>query len=409
MPPESLEIIGTAHVSEKSIEKVRNTILEKKPDVVAVELDINRYHNLLNDKYGKTEKKEFQIKELIKGDNLTLFLVSGFLSYMQRKIGDDVGVKPGSEMLAAIEAANEVGARIALIDRDISITLNRAIKKMSFSEKMKFIYGIIASFFSKDDDIGDIDSITEGDALKEVMGYFKEMSPKAYDVLVNERDAYMAKMLQGINEENVVAVVGAGHQSGIKKYMDNPDKIPSFEELLNIQKSRVSVGKVVMFLIPIIFIAIFALAFLNGINIQTSIFQYVLLTSSLAFAGCILSGSKIYSAITAFVVAPLTVLHPLLAAGWFSGLVEAKFRNVGMKDLDNFKECENLRDFWDNNLFRVLIVVVGTNIGATIGFFLTIPNVFYPLLVKIYAFIYPILIMIFNAFYPILGKIFGWG
>lgn len=385
MSPESLKIIGTAHVSQKSIEKVRDTILENRPDVVAVELDINRYHNLINEKNEKPEKNEFQLKELIKGNNLTLFLVSGFLSYMQRKIGDDVGVKPGSEMLAAIDAANEVGARVALIDRDISITLKRAIKKMSFLEKMKFIYGIIASFFTNEDEIEDIESITEGDALKEVMGYFQEMSPKAYDVLVNERDAYMAKMLLGVEEENVIAVVGAGHQKGIQKYMDHPEELPPFEELLNVENSRFSAGKVILFLIPIIFIVIFVLAFFNGINIQTSITQYILITSSLAFMGCILSGSKIYSALVAFIVAPLTVLHPLLAAGWFSGLAEAKFRKVGMEDVDKFKECGSLRDFWDNNLFRILLVVVGTNIGASIGAFLTIPNVFYPLLSKIFG------------------------
>lgn len=420
MAPQSLEIIGTAHVSEKSIEKVKDTIFEKTPDVVAVELDINRYNNLMNERRGIDQKKEFQIKEIIKGDNLTLFLISGFLSYMQRKIGDDVGVKPGSEMLAAVDAANEIGARVALIDRDISITLNRAIKKMSAFEKMKFIYGLIASFFSKEEEIEDIESITEGDALKEVMGYFQEMSPKAYDVLVTERDAYMAKMLLGINEENVVAVVGAGHQKGIKNYMNHPDELPSFDELLNVQKSRVSVGKVILFLIPVVFIAIFVLAFFNGINIQTSLFQYVLITSGLAFAGCILSGSKIYSALTAFVVAPLTILHPLLAAGWFSGIVEAKYRKVGVDDLANFSKCESLRDFWDNNLFRVLLVVTGTNIGAMIGAFLTIPNVFYPLLQKIYGVIYPILIQIWSFIYsvfiqiwsfifPFIGKIFGWG
>ncbi|WP_414470347.1 TraB/GumN family protein [Methanobacterium sp. ACI-7] len=386
MDRESLEIIGTAHVSEKSIEKVKNTILEKRPDVVAVELCINRYNNLMNEQQGESKKKDFQIKELIKGDNLTLFLISGFLSYMQRKIGDDVGVKPGSEMLAAINAAREVDARVALIDRDISITLNRAIKKMSFIEKMKFMYGIIASFFSKDDEIEDIDSITEGDALKEVMDYFQEMSPKAYDVLVRERDAYMTKMLMGINEDNVIAVVGAGHQKGINEYMDNPEKLPSFEELLSIKKkSKISIGKIALVLIPVIFIAVFVLAFFNGINIQTSIFQYVLITGILAFAGSILSGSKILSALTAFIVAPLTILHPLLAAGWFSGLVEAKSRKVGMDDLAGFKDCESLRDFWNNNLFRVLLVVVGTNIGATIGAFLTIPNVFYPLISKIFG------------------------
>ncbi len=410
MASESLEIIGTAHVSEKSVEKVKATILEKKPDVVAVELDLNRYTNLLNEKTGKTPpKQEFEIKKLIKGDNLTLFLVSGFLSYMQRRIGDDVGVKPGSEMMAAVEAADEIGAKVALIDRDITITLNRALNKMSFVEKMKFVYGLISSFFTKDEEIEDIESITEGDALEEVMKYFQEMSPKAYDVLVNERDKYMAQMLLDIPEENIVAVVGAGHKEGITKYINDPEKIPPLYELLNVQKSRFSIMQVLLFLIPVVFIAVFVMAFLSGINIQTSIFQYVLLTSGLSFAGCILSGSKIYSAITAFIVAPLTVLHPLLAAGWFSGIVEAKSRKVGVEDLANFKDCETLRDFWDNNLFRVLIVVVGTNIGATVGAILTVPNVFYPLLVKIYAIINPIITIIINTFHPILGKIFGWG
>ena len=409
MAPESLEIIGTAHVSEKSVEKVRNTILEKKPDVVAVELDINRYTNLLNEEKGETPKQEFQIKKLIKGDNLTLFLVSGFLSYMQRRIGDDVGVKPGSEMMAAIEVAQETGAKIALIDRDITITLNRALNKMSIIEKMKFVYGLIASFFSKDEEIEDIESITEGDALEEVMKYFQEMSPKAYDVLVNERDKYMARMLLDIPDENVVAVVGAGHKEGLTKYINNPEDIPPLYDLLGVKKSRFSFMQILLFLIPVVFILVFAMAFLSGINIQTSILQYVLLTSGLSFAGCILSGSKVYSAITAFAVAPLTVLHPLLAAGWFSGIVEAKSRKVGVDDLAGFKDCESLRDFWDNNLFRVLIVVVGTNIGATIGAVLTIPNVFYPLLLKIYAIINPLIITIFNIFHPILGKIFGWG
>lgn len=391
MAPESLEIIGTAHVSEKSVEKVRNTILEKKPDVVAVELDINRYTNLLNEKNGETPKQEFQIKKLIKGDNLTLFLVSGFLSYMQRKIGDDVGVKPGSEMMAAVEAANEIGAKIALIDRDISITLNRALNKMSIIEKMKFIYGLIASFFSDDEEIEDIESITEGDALQEVMKYFQEMSPKAYDVLVNERDKYMAKMLMDIPDESVVAVVGAGHKEGITKYIDNPENIPPIYELLNVKKSRFSLSKIFLVLIPAIFITafvvIFAMAFLNGINLQMSVLEYVLITSSLSFAGCILSGSRIPSALLALVLGPLSVLHVLPAVGFFSGVVEAKMRKVGMDDVFRINECDSLKDFWKNDFFRVLLVVLGTNIGASIGFFLTIPNVLLPLV----------------------GKILGWG
>jgi pheromone shutdown-related protein TraB len=384
MAPKNYKIIGTAHVSKESIEEVRETIITQQPDVVAVELDINRYQNMIAEKNGQ-EKQNVNIKDLIKGDKLSIFLVSIFLSYLQRKIGDDLGVKPGSEMLAAIETAEEIGAKVALIDRDISVTLKRALNKMSFFEKAKFVYGILASFFSKEE-IEDVESIKDGDTLNEVMEYFKEMSPKAYDVLVTERDAYMAHRLQDINEENVVVVVGAGHKMGITEYMEHPDKIPPIEGLVTIQKSRLPLGKLILFSIPAIFVLIFALALIHGINIQTSIFTFIMLTGGLAFMGSLLSGSKVYSALTAFVVAPVTTLHPLLAAGWFSGIVEAKLRHISVDDAVKITKVDSFRELLGNNLFRVLLVVVGTNIGASIGLLLTIPNVILPLFNKIFGF-----------------------
>lgn len=379
MAPDNLTIIGTAHVSDKSVEEVRNTILKCEPDIVAVELDAARYQNLLNEKNGVNEEKEIKIREILKGNNFTMFLVSGFLSYFQKKIGDEVGVKPGSEMLAAAEAAEEAGAKVALIDRDIQITLKRALNHMSFWEKAKFVYSIIASFFSKDEAIDDIESIKQGDALEEVMGYFQEMSPRAYEVLVAERDAFMAQRLLDL-DGNVVAVVGAGHKKGIQKNMENPQDIPPLYQLMELKESKISITKLILFAIPAVFIIIFVLAFLKGINIQSGLMEFVLLTGGLAFAGSLLAGSKIPSAITAFLVAPFTAIHPLLAAGWFAGIVEAKLRGVSMDDLANLSKSESLRDMWNNNLFRILLVVVGANIGTTIGVFLSIPNVLLPLI-----------------------------
>lgn len=388
MEPESekaepIKIIGTAHVSNASIEEVKETILEIKPDIVAVELDSNRYHNLKSTKNGQEQEREFNIREIIKSDQLTMFLVSGFLTYMQNKIGEDVGVKPGAEMLAAIEAAEEVGAQVALIDRDIQITLKRALNQMSLWEKMKFTYGLLASFFSSDEELEDIEKIKEGDTLAEVMEYFQEMSPKAYQVLVNERDAYMARMLLDIADERVVAVVGAGHQEGIKNYMNNPQSIPPLTELLKIEKSKISISKVILFTIPAIFVIIFILAFINGVNINSSLIQFVLLTGGLGFIGSLCAGSKLYSAITAFIVSPVTVIHPLLASGWFAGIVEAKLRKVSVEDLAELPKCEGFRDLWENKLFRVLLVVIGANIGTSIGTFLAIPNVLWPLIQSI--------------------------
>ncbi len=383
MAPENLKLIGTAHVSKESIEEVRAAIIENQPEVVAVELDLNRFQNMMAERNGQG-KQEINLREIIKGDKLSIFLVSMFLSYMQRKIGDKLGVKPGSEMLAAIDTAEEIGANVALIDRDISLTLKRAIDKMSWIEKTKFVYGIIASFFSSEE-IDDVESIKDGDELAEVMEYFKEMSPKAYDVLVSERDAYMSHRLLEINNQSVVAVVGAGHKKGITRYMDHPEELPPIEDLLILKKSRVPIGKLILYSIPLIFVIIFALAILHGINVQTSIINFILLTGTFSFLGCILSGSKIYSAITAFIVAPLTTIHPLLAAGWFSGIVEAKMRHISMDDAVEISKVDSFKELWGNNLFRVLIVVVGTNIGATIGLLLTLPYVILPLIYKIWA------------------------
>lgn len=404
MAPENLKIIGTAHVSKESIKEVRDAIIESHPDVVAVELDPNRFHNMMAEKNGQ-KKQDVNVRDLIKGDKLTLFLVSMFLSYLQRKIGDEMGVKPGSEMLEAVEAAEEIGAQIALIDRDISVTLKRALNKMSFIEKAKFVYGIIASFFS-DEEIEDVESIKDGDALQEVMGYFKEMSPEAFNVLVTERDAYMAGRLLEISAENVVAVVGAGHKQGITDHMEHPEKIPPMSELLTVQKSRIPIGKLILFLIPAIFVIIFLLAIINGVNIQTSLINFILITGTFSFLGCILSGSKVYSAITAFIVAPLTTIHPLLAAGWFSGIVEAKLRHVSMDDAVDISKAESFRDLFGNNLFRVLLVVVGTNIGASIGLFLTIPYVIMPLISKIWTLLVFIGNYIFQLFMFIGNYIF---
>lgn len=385
MKRESLKIIGTAHVSQKSVEEVKNAILEEKPDVVAVELCVNRYHRLMQEKMGIEEKNDISISDVIKENKVGLFLVSGFLTYMQKKIGDDLGVKPGAEMLAAIDASEEVGARVALIDRDISLTLKRALNAMSTWEKIKFTYGIIYSFFSGEDEIDDIESLKKGDALQEVMNYFQEMSPQAYKVLVDERDAYMSHKLLEIPEDNVIAVIGAGHQQGINNYLDHPEDLPSLSSLLNEKKSGVPWIKILLSLIPLSFIIIFILAFIRGINIQSGLIQFILLTGGLSFLGSILSGSKILSAVTAFLVAPITSLHPLIAAGWFAGLVEAKLRHVGSSDLVGFGKCEDLTDLWNNNLFRVLLVVVGANLGSMIGSFITIPQVILPLFGKLWG------------------------
>jgi pheromone shutdown protein TraB len=162
-------------------------------------------------------------------------------------------------------------------------------------------------------------------------------------------------------------------------YLDHPDELPPISDLFRLKKSRIPLGKIILFSIPVLFVVIFFLAFINGINIKTGLLEFILLTGGLSAIGSILAGSKISSAIVAFLVAPITILHPLLAAGWFAGLMEAKLRHIGSQDLLNFTKAESFKDLWQNNLFRVLLVVLGANIGCTIGGLITLPQVIFPI------------------------------
>lgn len=390
IPEASLEIVGTAHISEKSIETVRQTIYEKRPEIVAIELDVGRYQTLVNESYGIEREEKFDLKTLLKSSNLIVTLVTTFLAHTQRKMGDDVGVKPGSEMLEAAKIAKEVNAEIALIDRNIQITLKRTINGMTLKEKLTFVWELITSYFSGDDEEEgsfeeEIERLKQEDTIEEVMGYFKEASPGGYNALVHERDAYMAYNLKSLENRNVVAVVGAGHKPGIQTFLKNSETIPTIESLNFVKESRFSITKIILYLIPILFVIIFIVAFFQGINIEGGLINYIIFAGGGAFIGSLLTGSKIQSAVVAFLVAPITVIHPLLAAGWFSGIVEGKLRNVGFDDLHELADFESFSDLWHNKLFRVILVVLGTNLGCTIGVLITINNVFIPYLQAIFG------------------------
>ncbi|MDO5823894.1 TraB/GumN family protein [Methanobrevibacter sp.] len=390
MKRELLTIIGTAHVSEESVNEVKDAIYEQHPDIVAIELDRGRYEKLKKQMMGIEEDEHVPITQIIKENKVGLFLVSTLLGYFQSKIGAEVDVAPGSEMIGAIEASQDLKIPIALIDREINTTLQRALNKMSFKEKAKFGYGLIASVLGFDDDEEDeidIEELKNSENIDDMMEMFKDEAPSVYEVLVHERDAYLAGKIMQIPYDKIIAVVGAGHKPGIENYLDNPETLPDLEQLEVIsEKKGIPWLKIILALIPISFVVIFFLAFFNGINIAGNIYEFIIISVAMGFIGSILSGSKIQSAIVGGLMAPLTIIHPLLAAGWFSGLVEAKFRKVRQKDVHNLAHIENLRDLWSNNIFRILLVVIGTNLGVSIATLVILPSkVFIPLFMKIFG------------------------
>jgi len=219
---DNIVLIGTAHVSEKSVDEVREAINRHRPDIVAVELDPNRYKVLT----GKREWRDLPITKVLSGSNPYFFIAQAFLAALQRRIGMEQGVEPGAEMLAAIEAAGEDDIKVLLADRDISITLKRAWKKMSLREKMRLTWNLMAAItgvYDEEMEDIDVDQLMEEDMLNMMVEELSELVPSVADVLIHERDTFIAKkILQASEDGKVLAVVGAGHINGLAEKLTNP-------------------------------------------------------------------------------------------------------------------------------------------------------------------------------------------
>ncbi len=360
-------VIGTAHVSPKSIEEVTKTIEEIKPDAVAVELDYKRLRAL------QGEIPDIPIVDVIKKGEAHLLLFQILLSYFQRKIGEEYGVKPGDEMLAAIEKAKEIGADVLLIDRDVSITFKRFWSNLSIKEKLKIFYSLIKSLFG--DEEVDVNEMLKEDVLDALVKEFRSIAPSAAKTLIDERDAYMAANLVEASKkyDKIVAVVGAGHKKGIEFYLKNPYKLPSIDSLLEVKSGR-NYGKILGYSIFFVILFLFAfilLTFNTEILLKAFIYWF-LINGILSALGAAIAGASIPSILTAFFVAWLTSINPTIAAGWFSGVVEAWVRKPTSKDLMELVKVKTVRDLLKNKVFRVLLVASLTNVGSMIGTFIGI-------------------------------------
>lgn len=371
--PSQIIIVGTAHVSEKSVNEVISTIEREKPDIVAVELCKGRYDSLK----GEVKDSEIPIKDILSGGKIYYFLVHLLLAYVQKKIGDEMGVQPGAEMISAIDAAEANGAKIALVDRDIQLTLQRFWSKMGFFEKLNIVVTLIASALG----IGsskniDIDNITNQDVVTMLTDELRDVSPNAAAVLIDERDAYIAGNLiraaSGGNKK-IVAVLGAGHKTGVEKYLRDPKSIPPMSSLTELPQKRFNFMKIIGIGIVALAIATFILLILSGTPIELLLLAFgwwFIINGILSSIGAALAKGHPYSVITAFLVAWLTSLNPMMAAGWFAGLMEAKQRNPTTADLKEVVKLESFKELQNNNFFRVIMVAAFANIGSTIGTFI---------------------------------------
>jgi pheromone shutdown-related protein TraB len=376
--PGKIIIVGTAHVSEKSIAEVNEVIEREKPDIVAVELDKARFQAIK----GEEEVKEVNLKELLSGGKFYHFMLHWLLAYVQKKIGADTGVKPGAEMMAAIEQAEKTGAKIALIDRDIQVTLGRFWNRMSFYEKLKLFTSLVGASFGFGSEKIDMETVTNEDVVTQLLGELRKLAPSAAIVLIDERDAFMAKNLLDLaNQGKVVAVVGAGHREGIQKYLDAPETLPTIDELSSIPKKGFNWLKAITIAFILMIVGMLALlVFSGGISIGvllTAMFYLFVTQGILSAIGVLVARGHPLSALTAFSLAWFGFLHPFLAIGWLAGYVEAHLRPFTTADLKTVMKAETFGELMNNKLFRIILVAGMANLGSMIGTFVAIPIMVY--------------------------------
>ena len=361
-----IRLVGTAHVSQKSIEEVRSAIEEFQPDIVGVELDRGRLISLTQ------ETAEPSVTEILKGGNFGQLLVQWVLTYIQQRIGAEVGVKPGAEMLVAIEEAEAHQKPVALIDRDIRITLARFWGKMGIWEKIKLIGALIYSLVSVEGEKIDVDEFTNQDVVSAAMEEFRKFSPQGAQALIDERDAYLAHqvlMLAG-RYERVLAVVGAGHIQGVQRYLDAPETLPPLTALTAEVKKGLPWAKILGAAVTLLFLLLIAAIAFSGVGLDVllaALFYWIVINGVLSAVFTLAAGGHPLSAATAFAVSWLTSLNPLLAAGWFAAIVEAKIRKPTTGEFRQIIEAETFAEMRRIPLFRVVLVAALANVGSTLG------------------------------------------
>ena len=365
----SIYIVGTAHVSAQSVADVRATVAAIQPDTIAIELCEPRYQGLVK----KSAWQHTNLFQVIRQKKATFLLAQLVIQSFYRRLGKQLEVEPGAEMLAGAACAEETGAHLALIDRRIDITLKRVWRYLSFWQRMKLFYVLLESVFASDElQDDDIEALKKQDQLEALMGEMGRAFPAIKHRLIDERDVYLAQKLRDAPGEKIVAVVGAGHVPGMVAAIQQEQSIAELDTLP--PPSRWS--KIWPWLIPAAVVALIAWGFVQGGAERgiDSILIWVLVNGVLAALGALAAWAHPLSIVAAFVAAPITSLNPTIAAGWVSGLVEAWLRPPAVADFESLPSAlETFRGFWRNPVIRILLVVVLTNIGSSIGTFVAIP------------------------------------
>ncbi len=368
-------IVGTAHVSQRSVDEVRDVIRTVVPDIVCVELDKTRHATLVN----QSAFRDLDVTKVVR-EGRTLYLLAHLaLAAYQKRIGASLGVKPGAELLAAIDAARELGIPVALIDRDIAITLKRTWSNLGLVKRALMLVSLVVGFATKksakDEPITaqTIEDLKEPKALSDMLTELGNAVPEIKAPLIDERDAYLASKLveAGAGKRKVVAVVGAAHVPGMRARFGQPIDRDALEAIPPPSTAR----KIISWLVPALFLAALV-ATARHTSVVALMRAWILPTSIAAGACTLLAGGTLASVLAAMLASPFAALYPPLSTGMIVGVVEASRRRPTAADRERLTDdTQSLAGFRRNPVTRILLVAVASGIGTAIGFWIGVVRV----------------------------------
>jgi len=367
-------LLGTAHVSQASVEAVERAIESGRFDAIAVELDAQRLQALTNpDALAKLD-----LVEVIRKGRVALFAANLALAAYQRRLAEQLEIEPGAELKRAVVMANERNLPVHLIDREVGLTFKRASQRLGFFGKIKLVMGLGAGLFASEE-VGEaeIEKLKQGDMLEASFGEFASESPALYETIIGERDRYMATRLREVHDpaqREVLAVVGAGHLAGLARYLETDTDAPGplRESLEDVPKKR-NIPWITLAILAIVLTGIGVGFYRGGLGVGSELLAvWAMYTGGLAGLGCLLAGSHPLSILTAIVVAPFKPFRLSIPTGAFSALVEARLRKPAYEDFLKLRDdAQSVRGWYRNRVTRVVLTFMLTNLGSMLGLWLT--------------------------------------
>jgi pheromone shutdown-related protein TraB len=368
-------LVGTAHVSKKSMEEVETVIRTEGPDAVCVEIDTARYKSL----QAESRWKDLDVFKVVKEGKGFLLLANLILASFQKRLGKELGVSPGAEMKKAVETAEELSIPVYFCDREVQTTLRRAWAKSGFWGKSKLLAALLGSALSSEKlSEEDLEKLKEKSAMQDMMEELASYMPRVKEVLIDERDKYLAAGIYKSSGKKTAAIVGAGHVEGILAFFEKFEKKEETTDtgILDEIPVQAPFVKYLPWILPLAAAGIFAAGIMkSGWQLGAEMFLYWFLVNGvLSAAGAVISLAHPLTTLLAFAAAPFTSLNPAVGVGLFTVFTEAVLRKPRVADFENLNDdIASVKGFFRNRLTHILLVFMFTSLGSMAGTFIAFP------------------------------------